>query len=79
MKITKSQLKQIIKEELKAILDEKFQDPGGEADPDSHWGQERQKKEKERQWRAGIDDRIEASKRAGRARADAELQKKIAS
>ena len=41
MKITKSQLKQIIKEELKTILGEKFQDPGGPADPGSHWGQQR--------------------------------------
>ena len=41
MKITKSQLKQIIKEELEAVLDERFQDPGGPAEPGSHWDTQR--------------------------------------
>jgi len=43
MKITKTQLKQIIKEELEAVLDERFQDPGAhvKAEPGSHWDTQR--------------------------------------
>ena len=60
-----------------ALLNEKFQDPGGEADPDSHWGQERQKKEKEKQWRAGADERIKAAKKKEQFYSDTELQNKL--
>ena len=77
MKITKTQLKQIIKEELDTALNEKFQDPGGEADPDSHWGQARQKKEKERQWRAGAEDRAKEKKKQDQRRTDRELENKL--
>ena len=45
MKITKTQLKQIIKEELEAVLDERFQAPGDSksapAEPGSHWDTQR--------------------------------------
>ena len=60
-----------------ALLNEKFQDPGGEADPGSHWGEERQKKEKDRAWAAGADERGKERKRKEQFRADTLLQNKL--
>ena len=84
MKITPERLREIIteeviQEEFKASLDEKFQDPGGEADEGSHWGQERQKKEKDRAWAAGADERGKEIERKERHKVDTELKNKLAS
>ena len=73
---------EIIQQELALVLVEGleeavFQDPGGEADPGSHWGQERQKKEKDRAWAAGAEERGKEIERREKHEADTELQNKL--
>jgi hypothetical protein len=86
MKITPGRLREIITEEvihedLRALLNEKFTDPGGEADPDSHWAQKRsadlKKKEKDRAWADGAEERGKEIKRKEKHKVDTELQNKL--
>ena len=82
----KENMNEIIQQELalvlvegleEALLNEKFQDPGGEADPDSHWGQERQKNWKAKAWAAGAKERGKEIKRKEKHKVDTELENKL--
>ena len=82
----KENMNEIIQQELalvlvegleEALLNEKFQDPGGEADPGSHWGQERQKKEKDKQWRLDEPKRRKEREKKEKYKADTELENKL--
>jgi hypothetical protein len=75
--IIQQELALVLVEGLDALLNEKFQDPGGEADPDSHWGQERQKEEEAAAWAAGAEDRAKEKKKHNQWRADRELENKL--
>ena len=80
----KENMNEIIKQELALVLVEGleeavFQDPGGEADPSSHWGKERQKKKEEEEWRAGAEERKKERQRNTQLRTDRELQDKLGS
>jgi hypothetical protein len=73
---------EIIQQELALVLVEGleealFQDPGGKADSGSHWGEERQKKEKARAWAAGADERGKERERKERHHIDTLLQNKL--
>jgi hypothetical protein len=75
---------EIVQQELALVLVEGleeavFQDPGGEADPSSHWGKERQKKKEEEEWRAGAEERQKERKKKEQLWRDSELRNKLRS
>ena len=77
--IIQQELAIVLVEGLETVLNEKFQDPGGKADPDSHWGQERQKEEEAAAWAAGAEDRAKEKKKHRQWSADRELDNKLGS
>ena len=82
MGFVKENMNEIIQQELALVLVEGleeavFQDPGGEADPDSHWGEKRQKKKEEEEWRAGAEERGKEFERKEKHEVDTELQNKL--